>query len=1100
MSTAIRKSPPGQNDQLDGQFVFPTSFGQQRLWFLDELNGASGSAYLVHGVIRMEGPLDPRILQQAVDTIIARHESLRTRFSVVDGEPVQVITPELGLAIPTIDLSTLTETERERELRRLAQREVRRRFDLATAPLLRVTLVRLDHDQHALLVTLHHIISDGWSGSIFVRELATLYEAAATTSPPDLPELTIQYPDYAVWQRQWLATDDVDHQLHYWRQQLHQLPVLTLPTDRPRPAIQSFRGGTRTTELPTQLIQRLDDLSRSENATLFMTTLAAFEVLLARLSGQDDFAVGTPIAGRTHPELEHLIGFFLNNLVLRARMAAETSFVDLLRGVRDTCLDAYANQDVPFERIVEDLQPARDLSRSPLFQVMFVLRNEPMPVLEFPGMRLRPINLDPGASKFDLTMILTPHEGGVRIELEYATDLFDPETVDRLLDRYRVLLKAIATDASTPIGQLPIIGSAEEDDLDTLARGPVSSESRASLPELVEAQVRRSPEATALMYRDEEISYRELNGRANQLATELKSRGVGPDRLVGVCLDRTPDLLVALLAVLKAGGAYVPLDPAYPPDRIDYMLTDSGAGLLITHSAIADRLGERPGEVVVIDRDWPQISRHDTADRPPRAHPDHLAYVIYTSGSTGRPKGVMVPHAGLVNFLQAMLIEPGLRAEDTLAAVTTFSFDIAGLEFYLPLLAGGRVVLVARDEAADGDRLAARLRAANATVLQATPSTWQLLLDAGWSAPPGFRALCGGEALPPDLAERMVAAGATVWNLYGPTETTIWSSRHQVETVTAGAPVPLGRPIEQTQLYVVDGTLRRVPQGAAGELGIGGRGVVRGYLCRPGLTAERFVPDPFGEPGARMYRTGDLVRLRRHGELEFLGRIDNQVKVRGFRIELGEIESALREHEGVREAAVVAREDRPGDKRLVAHVTPVEGSDGLERALRDRLSTRLPDYMMPAMFMFHDGLPRTPNGKIDRNALPAPDGDRPEVATDYVAPRTPLERQIAEMFARALGVDRVGLRDDFFELGGHSLLAAKLLAGLRQDFHVELQLQSLFFTPTVENIASIVERFQRAAPSGDRDLATLIDGLTDEEVEALLNDPMIASTPEEDGR
>jgi amino acid adenylation domain-containing protein len=1091
VSIEFRKSTTDQGDQLDGQFVFPTSFGQRRLWFLDELNAASGTAYVVHGVIRMEGPLDPRILQKAVDSIIARHESLRTRFAVVDGEPVQVITPELTLPIPTTDLSNLDEPNRETEVHRLAQREVRRRFDLTTAPLLRVTLLHLDHNHHVLLVTLHHIISDGWSGSIFVNELAAHYHAHTTNTPPDLPDLPIQYPDYAVWQNH-QTTDD---QLHYWQTQLADLPTLTLPTDHPRPPIQTFHGSTRTTDLPTWLTQRLDHLAHANNATLYMTTLAAFQLLLARLTGQDDFAIGTPIAGRTRPELENLIGFFLNNLVLRARLSEQDSFVDLVRRVRDTCLDAYAHQDVPFERIVEDLQPARDLSRSPLFQVMFVLRNEPMPVLEFPGMRLTPLTPDPGASKFDLTMILTPHEGGLRVELEYAAGLFEPETIDLLLERYRLLLKAIVTDPSAPLDQLSVIGAQEQDELDAFARGPMASSSQECLPDLIEAQARTTPDAIAIVQGDAQLSYRDLNSRANQLAAELRTRGIGPEKLVGVCLDRRPDLIVALLAVLKTGGAYLPLDPAYPGDRIAYMIADSGARLLITD----DQRTMPDIDILDVTRERDRIAAHDSADLPHGAGPENLAYVIYTSGSTGRPKGVMVTHAGVVNFLRAMLAEPGMTAGDTLAAVTTFSFDIAGLEFYLPLIAGGRVVLVSHDEASDGERLAEILRGCAATVLQATPTTWQLLLDAGWTAPPGFRALCGGEALPPDLAERMIAAGATVCNLYGPTETTIWSSRHRLEEADKSRPVPLGRPIEQTLMYVLDDQLRQLPLGVPGELCIAGRGVARGYLRRPGLTAERFVPDPFGHPGTRMYRTGDLVRLRRDGVMDFLGRIDNQVKVRGFRIELGEIESALREHDSVREAVVVAREDQPGDKRLVAYVTS-GSADGLEPQLRDTLAGRLPDYMIPATFVFLDSLPHTPNGKIDRKALPAPEGDRPQLATEYVAPESPVQRQIADMFARSLGIDQVGLRDDFFELGGHSLLAARLLAELRDEFHVELQLQSLFFKPTVENIASIVERYRQAPRTGEQDVADLVEGLSDEEVEALLNDPMIAAAPEEDGR
>jgi amino acid adenylation domain-containing protein len=1102
-STAGRTA---SDDGLDGRFVFPASFGQQRLWFLNELNGESGGAYVVHGVIRMVGDLDRRILQQSVDGIVARHEALRTGFAVRDGEPVQVVAPELRPAVAVLDFAELPADERERELLRLAQREVRRAFDLRQPPLLRVTLVRLDEREHVLLVTLHHIVSDGWSGSVFVRELAAHYEALAAGREPELPQLPVQYADFAVWQREFLQGPELERQLEYWRAQLAEAPVLQLPTDRPRPKLQSFRGATRTSEIPEPLVSRLEELARAENATLYMTLLAAFELLLARLSGQTDLSVGTPVAGRTRPELEPLIGFFLNNLVLRTDLSGDPTFLEALGRVRETCLDAYAHQDVPFERLVEELQPARDLSRSPLFQAMFVLRNEPMPVLEFPGMQLEPLELDPGTSKFDLTMILTPRDGGLQVQLEHVTDLFDAETIDRLLERFRIVLKAVAANPSVRLSELEVLGPGELDLLETWGRGPSAAAPTTCLPALVDEQAERTPDAVALACGDTELSYRDLVERANRLAHELRALGVGRESLVGVCLERRPELLVALLAVLKAGGAYVPIDPAYPADRIEYMLSDSGAKVVLTQESLLGELPETGAQAVAVDREWERIAERPAETLEPLAGPDDLAYVIYTSGSTGRPKGVMVPNGPLVNFLESMRREPGLEEGDVLAAVTTLSFDIAGLELYLPLVVGGRVVLVSREEASNGELLAQRLASSGATAMQATPATWQLLLDAGWKPERPFKVLCGGEALAPDLAQRLVETGAAVWNLYGPTETTIWSSRARLDEGGAERTVPLGRALSSTQLYVLDDALRMAPIGAEGELYIGGAGVTRGYLGRPSLTAERFVPDPFSpHPGRRLYRTGDLVRFRSDGTLEFIGRVDHQVKVRGFRIELGEIESALREHDAVREAVVLAREDVPGDKRLVAYVVPTGGDADaatLERELRELTRARLPEYMLPAAFVVASEFPRTPNGKIDRKALPAPDGARPELGSEYVEPETPLQQELARIFAQALGVERVGLRDDFFELGGHSLLAARLLGEVREAFDVELQLQSLFLKPTVENVASIVEQSKQGGhgDADERKLEALLEGLSDDEVDALLNDPLMALAAEEGER
>jgi myxalamid-type nonribosomal peptide synthetase MxaA len=1047
--TAENLAPP-QDTALDGCFLLPCSFGQRRLWFLNELDPASGGAYAGHGAVRLRGGLDHDVLRRAVALVAHRHETLRTSLAVLDGEPVQAVHPDLELPLVTVDVADAPDPEAA--LREALRTTAAQPFDLTRPPLARVTLFRVGPGDHALLVSFHHAVSDLWSGTVFFRELAGCYAALAAGTIPQPPPLPIQYGDYAAWQTEWLDSPDQARQLAYWREHLAGLPVLDLPADRPRPPEQSYRGATATTDLPAGLVRDLDALARREGATRYMVLLAAFAALLSRYSGQHDIAVGSPFAGRGRPELENLIGFFVNNLVLRTDLSGRPAFTDLLARVRETCLDAYAHPDVPFERLVEELRPPRDLSRSPLFQVVLMLANVPLADLEFAGLDVEPLEIPTATAKFDLFLTLTPHGDGLRAALEYNTDLFDDATARRMLEHLRTLLAGAAADPGRPVEDLPLLSAGERDRLAAWGRGP-SAAPAPVLPRAVAERARRHPDRVAVTLPDGSaaLTYRELDERAGRLARHLRGLGLATGDLVGVCMDRTPALVAALLGVARAGGAYLPIDPALPPDRVRFMLEDSGAPVLLTEGHLLEDLPAHPGHVLRLDGAWPD------GDGPDGDGPDagDLAYVLYTSGSTGRPKGVMVEHGALANFLASMATEPGLTEHDVLAAVTTLSFDIAALELWLPLTTGARVVLLSREDAADGALLARRLAECGATTMQATPATWQLLREAGWRPGGPFTALCGGEALPAGLARDLTATGARVWNLYGPTETTIWSTLHPVRGTED--PVPLGRPIANTRLHVLDPAGRPAPIGVPGELVIGGDGVARGYLHRPELTAQRFVPDPL-DPARRAYRTGDLVRYRGDGTLEYLGRTDFQVKIRGFRIEPGEIETVLRAHPGVREAVAVAREDRPGDRRLVAYVVPREtGGDtaALARELRDHALARLPEYMVPSRTVVLEAMPLTPNGKTDRNALPAPEA--PAGGEGHVAPRTPVEEELARIFAAALGVARVGVHDDFFDLGGHSLLATRVLAGVARAWGVELPVRALFQRPTVARLAQVVD-------------------------------------------
>jgi amino acid adenylation domain-containing protein len=1079
-ATAVRPDADAIRPRADAGPA-PLSASQQRLWFLHQMEPAS-AAYGIAGALRLRGALDAAALDRALTEIVRRHHALRTVFPRRDGEPVQVVQPAPASVLRIDDASGLDDEDaRGAEASRRAGDEAARPFDLERGPLFRATLVKLADDDHLLLLTQHHIVTDGWSRGVLYREMAALYTAFFRGEPSPLPELALQYADFAAWQRARLDGPALEAHLDYWRTALAGAPaLLELPADRPRPAVQGSRGAGHPFALPRALVDRLAEVARGEEATLFMALMAGLDALLHRYTGARDVVVGTPSAGRTREETEPLIGFFLNTLAVRVDLSGDPTFREVLRRVRAATLGAYAHQEVPFERLVDALKVERSLSHPPVFQVMLTLHNAAGEGLRLPGLAVEPVAAEVRSAQVDLTLYLEERGDGLEGMLQYAADLFDAPTVARMGRHLRALLDGAAADPGLRLSELPLLAEDEHAQVVTEPNDTDAPYAAVPVHLLVASQAARTPDTVAVRCGGETLTYAALDAASSRLARHLAGLGVARGERVALSMERSPALLVAMLAAWKAGAAYVPIDPAYPAERRAYMLADCGAAVVLTDAASADGLPATDAPAVTVDT----LDLADADDSAPGVvvDADDLAYVIYTSGSTGRPKGVMVPHRGVANFLASMAREPGIGEDDVLLAVTSLSFDIAVLELLLPLTAGAQVALATRDEAMDAARLAALLERTGATVMQATPATWRLLVQSGWRGKPDLALLSGGEALAPELARELLPRGRALWNLYGPTETTIWSAAQRVETADA---IALGRPIANTRLYVLDPALRPCPVGVPGELYIGGEGVVRGYLHRPALTAERFVPDPFADgDGARLYRTGDRVRWRESAlvrecvsagvdpasansrtnalthsrtssALEFLGRIDFQVKVRGFRIELGEIEAALAEHPGVRECVAVVREDTPGDARIVAYLV-AEGAAPEPEQLRRALARRLPDYMLPSAYVALDALPLTPNGKTDRGALPAPEAPRRDPAR-FVPPRTPAETAIAGFWREALGMETVGAEDNFFEIGGHSLLLAKVHARVRGAFPREVTMVEMFRHPTVRALAAFLE-------------------------------------------
>jgi amino acid adenylation domain-containing protein len=1038
---------------VDRSGPLPLSYAQQRLWFLCQLDPES-PVYNISIAVTLTGQLHVDALERAIRAIIHRHENLRTCFLQEKGVPRIVIRDEIAWSLQRIDARSFADGD-PAGLARYASNLTLEPMDITRAPLLRGHLLALGAESHILLLTVHHIVFDGWSIGVFVRELEKLYRGYASGTNPILPPLALQYVDFAVWQRQWLGSGVLERQLAYWKKQLAGAPpVVTFPADRRRPQAEMFRGARRKMVISSEVVQGLESLSQRNGVTLFMTLLASFDILLARYTGQEDVVVGSPTAGRGRSELADLMGFFVNNLVLRTDLSGNPSFATLLARVREVTLQAYEHQDVPFDQLVQALRPERSPDHSPLFQTMFILQNFPLAPIEMPGLLLKPMELELSGARFDLTIEAFPNDGALDVYFDYNCDLYDEETIAQLQAHWRSILEAVVANPNQAIGDIPLLAVREREKLLfewNRTEAPIPDD--LCFHHRFEAFAREYPDRVAVMVNGECVTYGELNSRADAIAAVLRKRGAGRDQLVGVFLPRGADLAAALLGVAKSGAAYVPLDPVYPKGRIENILEDARPVAVITVSDMLDRLPVAEEQTLCLDHDLDLAAEAGAATSTPSANPQDLAYVIFTSGSTGRPKGVQIGHRALLNFLEAMREEPGFTEKDVLLAVTTVSFDIAGLELLLPLYVGATVCIALQP----GDPVAMLrdLDRYRPTMMQATPATWKLLLAAGWQGDSRLKILCGGEALEPGLAEALLVRCDELWNMYGPTETTIWSAAYAVRRLGTDA-IPVGRPIRNTTFYVLDGMRQPVPQGVVGELWIGGEGLARGYLHRPDLTEERFVVCPWarGEE-MRMYRTGDLVRYRSDGTLDFLGRADFQVKLRGFRIELGEIDNALRRADRVADAVTLLRED-DGEKKLVAYVETV-GQAPSPAALRDRLRENLPDYMVPAAFVFLEKLPRLPNGKLDRSSLPKPATLKRE-DEGFTAPAAGMQRIVAEVLQEVLQVDRVGADENFFDLGAHSLQMVRVHAALNQRMERPIPLVSLFQYPNVRSLSGFIER------------------------------------------
>lgn len=1051
----------------------PLSFPQRRLWFLDQFEPGT-PAYNIPEFVRLVGPLHAQVLERCLNEVIRRHESLRTTFIAVDGEPVQRSAPELSIPLRVVDLEPLPAAEREARCRELAAEAAGTSFDLSRGPLLCATLVRLGPAEHVLLLVIHHIISDGWSTGILVRELATLYAAFSQGQPSPLPELAIQYADFAVWQQQWMQGEVLTTQVEYWRKQLAGgEAALSLPTDRPRPRVRSFAGGKVPFRVEPLLVERLRALGGQEKASLYMVLLAALQAQLLRYTREPRLSVGTYIANRNRAEVEPLIGFFLNTLVMRTDLSGDPTARELLRRVVEVTLGAYAHQDVPFEKLLEELAPARDTSISPFFQVMLVLQNTPSASVGPGALRLEPYEI-PGETyaQFELTLWLSEEPDGLRGYWEYNRDLFDEATIHRMVAHYQELLAGIAARPDERLSRLPLLPVEERRRLLVEWNQTERAFPRACLHHLIEAHAARAPQAPAVVHLEQRLTYGELDRRANQLAWHLRSLGVGPGQIAGLCLERSVEMIVSVLAVLKAGGAYVPLDPSYPPERLALMLADSRPQVLVTRQALLSLLPGPLPRVVCVDAEAEALARQPDEAPEGGATEEDLAYVVYTSGSTGRPKGVMVTHGSLANAYHAWEQDyrlPELRAHLQMAS---FSFDVFAGDLARALGSGAALVLCPREWLLEPERLYALIRREQVECGEFVPAVVRLLMDyledTGQRLEPMRLVIVGSDTW--ELREYhrlrgLCSPGTRVVSSYGLSEATIDSTWYEdPAAVPSEQVVPIGRPFANTRLYLLDEHLQPVPVGVPGELYVGGPGLARGYWGQPELTAARFVPDPFSsQPGARLYRTGDMVRYLADGTLAFLGRNDSQVKIRGHRIELDEVKARLLEHPAVKGVELLVHEEA-GNKQLVAWLTLKAPESATADSLRQYLRERLPPYMVPGAFLVLESFPLTPNGKVDRLALPRPELSQRERQEDFVAPGTEVERRLAALWEELLSVRPVGLHDNFFDLGGHSLLAVRLVARIREQFGRTLPLATLFQGATVAHLARVLTEEQGPRP------------------------------------
>ncbi|MGE5325043.1 MAG: amino acid adenylation domain-containing protein [Actinomycetota bacterium] len=1089
---------PGHGSDLNATRIVrsaPLSFAQQRLWFLDQYDPQS-TLYNLPAALRLQGPLDVAALEKSLNEIIQRHESLRTTFEIAGERPVQIVHEPSFCKLPITDLRNLGLEESSRTANKLIAEEAERGFDLANGPLLRTQLIRISPTDHIFLVTMHHIVSDGWSIKIFIHELAAFYDANCRNHKCSLPDLPIQYADFALWQREWLQGAVLSGQLEYWRKQLADAPpLLEFPTDRPRPAYKTFHGSALVFSIAQQVGGEIASLGRQEGATLFMALVAGFYVLLYRYTGQEDIVIGTPIAGRNRRDVEELIGFFINTLVVRTRVSGAMSFRELLQHVREICLQAYTHQDVPFEKLVEELHPERNLSHSPLFQTMFHLQNVLNENLVLSGLSVSVVETQITKAKFDISLAMSEGADGLRGILNYNTDLFDRETIHRIATHFEALLRAAVQSADEQISRLPMLSAEEKKQIVAGWNDCRRDYERGRLVhEILEEQARQRPHAPAVRFQNTTLTYAELNGRANRLAYQLRELGVGPEHIVGICAERSLEMMVGLFGILKAGAAYLPFDPAYPRARLDYMLDDAGVKVLVTQRAVAQQLPAREVQRVYLDSRDANAASESFDNLPRLVRPENLAYVIYTSGSTGKPKGIMIEHRTLANYIgwaNTLMFDDHVK---TVPAVQGLTFDGSLKQLFAPLLRGLEIWLLSTAEITDPVSLIEALSAHRDIRFSAVPSLWKAILDALESGqaklPKGVftRALIGGEELPKSVADRSFALfpELLLWNLYGPSEITATAT---AALIRPGDQITLGKPIAGKKVHILDRELQPLPPGIAGEIYIGREGLARGYLGRPDLTAENFIPDPFSEEaGARLYRTRDRARYLADGRIEFLGRSDHQVKLRGFRIELGEIEASLREHNNVREAVAVIKTSGEGEQQLVAYVVPSRETAPAGAELREFLKDRLPDYMLPSAWVAIESLPLTATGKLNRAALPEPKKGKREIGAEFAPARTAVEETIAEIFAEVLGISPVGIHDNFFELGGHSLLATRVVNRIRKTFKADLALRRFFEAPTVAGIATTLSAQETVAGRMEETAVLLrkIDTLSADDLEELL--------------
>ena len=1051
-------SPVARSEDL------PLSFAQQRMWFLYQMD-QQNSAYNEALTIRLTGRLNIDILEQTINAIIQRHESLRTTFPMVEGKPIQKIAPSLKIKLLVINLKDISQDQIDKQI----IEELQKPFDLTQAPLLRCTLFDLGYENYILVNVFHHIIIDGWSKGILFKELSEFYQAFLSNSTVDLPELTIQYADFAVWQRQWLQGEILENQLNYWKKQLTAAPpLLELPTDKPRPANPNFRGHSISFQINSELTEKLKLLSQKSGATLFMTLLAALNTLLFRYSGQDDILIGTPTANRNRQEIEPLIGFFVNTLVLRNSLEGNPAFSGLLQQARNVVLEAYANQDVPFEQVVDGLEIERSLSYNPLFQVMFALQNAPLNSLELPHLKAQYLAVKHQRIKFDLSLILEEieTEQGSYLEgfWEYDSDLFTVERITRMVGHFQTLLKGIVANPQQTVRELPLLTESEKQQL--LVEWNQTQQDypqNLCIHQLFEAWVEQTPDAIALIFKGEQLTYRELNSKANQLANYLQTLGVKPETLVGICIEPSLEMIVGILGILKAAGAYVPIDPTYPSERIAYMLDDSQLAVLLTQEKLVTSLPQHQAQVICLDSDWKEISTESKSSPITSLTPENLAYVIYTSGSTGKPKGVLVAHRGLCNLSQAQIKLFDVQPDSCVLQFASISFDASIWEIVMALCAGARLYLGTREELQPGQPLLQLLQEQEITHLTLVPSALTALSSENLPALQNI--IVAGEPCPPSLVIQW-ASGRRFFNAYGPTESTVCATVAQCfEDMDV---LPIGRPIANTKIYILDRYLQPVPIGVPGELHLASVGLAKGYLNRPELTDSKFITNPFSEKSSdRLYKTGDLVRYGNDGQIEFVGRIDDQVKIRGFRIELGEIESVLNQYPQVKDAIVIVREDELKTKRLYGYFIPkTEALTSQE--FRQFIQDRLPDYMIPAFLISLESFPLTPNGKVDRRALPIPEIN-PNQLENYVTPSTKNEQILAQIWQEVLGLKTISINDNFFELGGDSILAIQIIAKANQE-GLEITPKQLFGYQTIAQLAILAET--TAATEIDQGLVT----------------------------